>query len=808
LAIVATLILAIGIGATTAMYSMVDAVLLKAEPWPHADRLVRIYGVLPEQRTNPSYRTTWNRSAIGWASWRDAQQVSLFENVAAWVPDRQIVGDDQTELVRAFFASSTLPQIVGAQPALGRFFTADEDDVDSGTVILSHRLWTRMFGADPDVIGTLTTVTPPGASAANTSYRRTIVGVLPSSFTFPGDEPDILIPIGFHKYNGSFETNRFLLAIGRLAPDASVGSAASAIEPLIRRGDTPEKRTARVVTLRADRVGLGDQSLWLMLAGAALLLIVACSNVAGLLLSDAQSRQHETAVRLALGGSRGAILRQLMAEHAVLAIAAGGSGVLLAWWLLPALTALAPPGLIGNQPVVLDPTVAALGIAAAVVTTLVAGLIPSTAISSTKPAAALKAGGREASRGGRWRHRAVVAAQFSLALVLLVGAGLFGETLLRLGNRPLGFSPEGVAVVSVSRARQAPAATLTPAEREQLLHLRRTDIDAFNRMLYGGEWSSTQSLIDRLAAMPGVLAVAAAADVPLTSGPAPTFLVRSEHQPEGDAQRASRHMVSEGYFAAMGIPIVAGRGLEPTDRFQPVAVISQSLERRAFGRDGVGRRLLTGSPASIEVIGVVPDVRQRDGSADEAEAVYTALGTVASVRYLVVRTAGDVDAALPELRHAIEGHDVPMFVTATTPLRDMVASTMAVERSRALLSSMYGGVALLLASVGLYGLAARLVVERRREIGIRVALGASRRHIRRLIMADAWMIVGIGLVVGLPTALVGSRLAEGLLYGVAPSALHVMAIAALCLTLAAITATVIPAWRANRIDPADTLREE
>lgn len=676
-----------------------------------------------------------------------------------------------------------------------------------------------MFGADPNVIGKLTTLTMPGAAALPRS-RRTIIGVLPASFAFPGDEPDVLIPIGFHKYNGSFGKT-FLRAIGRLQPTASLSAAAGAVEPLIRRDEAPEKRTSRVVTLTADRIGLGDRPLWVMLAGAALLLIVACSNVAGLLLSDARSRQHETAVRLALGGSRAAILRQLMAEHAVLALAAGRSGVLLAAWLLPSLTALAPPGLIGDQAVVLDPQIAAWAIVAAVVTTLLAGLIPSTAISSTKPGDALKAGGRETTRGSRWRHRGVVAAQFSLALVLLVSAGLFGETLLRLRGQPLGFSADGVAVVSVARSRQAPRVPLTADESARFRDMTRTDINQYYQLEMGREWAPIQSLLERLESLPGVQSIAMADTVPFTSSLASTARVRGGDQPPEDAQLAAYYRISHAYFDVLGMPIIRGRGFAPTDRGPsqirlprgattinagPV-VISRELDRRAFGGNGVGRRLAWGN-AVYDVIGVVADVKHRGVSDDEQAALYIPLAQAERVGHVVARTTGNPAPLLPMLREAIENHHAPMFVTAMAPLSDMVASTIVVERSRALLSGIYGMVALLLAAIGLYGLAARLVAERRREIGIRVALGAGPRNVRRLVMADAWIIVLIGLLVGVPTAIAGSRFAQGMLYGVPPTAPHVIGAAALALAIAAIIATVVPAWRANRIDPAVTLRED
>jgi ABC-type antimicrobial peptide transport system permease subunit len=818
LALTATLVLAIGIGATTAMASMVHAVLLQDEPWPDADRLVRIYGVLPGQRTNPAYTTRWNRVPISWPSWRDLRRSASFADVAVWVPDQRIVGDDSTELVRAYFASSTLPLLVGARPALGRFFTDAEDEADSGTVILSHRLWTRLFGADPGVIGRITTVTPPGGAAGEPTSRRTIVGVLPQEFKLPGETPDVLIPLGFHTYNGS-SGNPFLLAMARLAPGTSVSAAAAAAEPLVRREETADRRTSRVVTVRTDRVGMGDWSLWAMLTGAALMLAVACSNVAGLLQNAARSRRHETAVRLALGAARGAIVRQLAVEHALLATAAAAAGLLLAAWLLPILTALAPPGLIGDQRIALDLPLAAGAIVAAAVITLLAGFIPLTATSTTKPCDALKAGGRDVIGGSPWRHRVVVAAQFGLATVLLVGAGLFGETFARLGREPLGFDPVGVAVVSVAPARQSPRAFSTPAERAMIDLLKRTDRNALNALLDGREWVPIQALMDRLSALPAVRAVAVTDAVPFAPGLPRLLRVGRQGGAEDEAQSASMFSVSADYFDVMSVQLLDGRTLRPADVRGRMAsrvtgagplstpvVISESLARRVFDADAVGKILVAGQ-SPMEVVGVVGDLKQRGPLDNNGVAVYFAAASAASVRHIVVRTSGGVAELLPALRSTVEGNDTPMFVTSTAALSSLVRSTTAVERGRAMLSAMYGGVSLLLASIGLYGLTARLVVDRRHEIGIRIALGAGPRDVRRLVLTDTWLIVAGGLLVGLPLAVLASWLMRSLFYGVAPAALQVIGLAVTSLSVSAIAATVLPARRASRVDPVQVLKE-
>jgi len=818
LALTATLVLALGIGATTAMYSIVDAVILKDEPWPDADRLVRVFAVAPHQRSNPGYATRWNRGAISWASWRDLQGLPVFADVAAWAPGEHVIGTDRPEPARTFFVSSSMLAMLGVTPERGRFFTAAEDEVDSQTVVISHRLWARLFGADPDIVGKPTMVTYPGSTASQSS-RRTIVGVLPETFLFPGDSPDVFLPIGVQKYNGSFG-NAFFSAIAKLAPNITLGAAAEAAEPLVRRTEARDRRTSRLVTLREERVGIGDGPLWFMLGGAALLLVVACSNVAGLLLSDARSRHHETAVRLSLGGSRFAILRQLFVEHAMLAAAAGVGGVVLATWLIPSLVALAPAGLVRDRAVVLHPEIAAWSIAAAIVTTFLAGLIPAAAISSTMPGDVLKTGGRQATRGSRWRHRLVVSAQFGLALVLIVGAGLFVETLLRLGQQPLGFVPDGVVVAAVSRGRPGQTASppLSPEERAKLTELRSTDVGAFSAYMAQFGWARLQPMLDRIGALPGVTDIAMAAAVPFVSVPevggirTPTTVYADGQRPE-DGQPVRATGVSEAYFRVMGTPILRGRAFDRQDT-SPAAysiIVSEEFERRVLGGNAVGRRVRrdnTSVMSVMTVIGVVPDVKVRSLAEDAQADFYTLMRSADSVRFVLIRAPGDAGPYVPAMRTAIEHGESSMFVTSASTLSDNVSLSIVIERGRAMLSAMYGGVALLLAAVGLYGLAARFVAERRREIGIRVALGAGAGDVRRLVMADAWFIVGIGLVIGGPVAFVVSRLAQGMLFGVTPSAPHVLGIAVAALAFVAVLSTVVPALRANRIDPAVTLREE
>jgi ABC-type lipoprotein release transport system permease subunit len=815
LGLTAIVVLALGMGSTVAMHAVVGAAIGAYEPWPAADRLVRVYGVLPHQRSNPAFTARWNLMPVSWQSWRDLQQSPAFDEVAIWVPAEYVAGDEEPALARTVFVSSTLMPMLGIRPEIGRGFTADEDEDDSGAIVISHGLWTRLYGGSPDAIGRVTTVSPPGSPAGGASWRRTIVGVLPADAAFPGESPDVLFPIGFHRYNGSFG-NPFFHAMARLAPGITTGAALAVAEPIVRRDEPADRRTARIVTLRADRIGIGDRPLWLMLAGAALLLVVACANVAGLLLGDARSRQHEVAVRTAMGGSRLAIFRQLAGEHAALALVAGAAGVGLAVSILPVLTSLAPPGVLGRAMPAIDWRVTGWALLAVVVATTVAGLAPGAAVSGREPGRLLRSGAAQFSSGRRWRHRLVVATQFGLALVLLVGAGLFVETLVRLGRQPLGFVPQNVAVLSVRQHRRSPASAPTPAERTVLQRLARTDPAEMIRRVEDRLWIPIQSLIDRLAALPGVDALAVSDAAPFSGAAPSSTRVRLRDRPAEEEMAVTVTSVSAGYFDALRIPSIRGRLLSEGDRAgsrtsaaaatTPV-VISASLAARLPVAEPVGALLASGQ-RTLEIVGVVGDVRHQGLTDQDAAMVYFALGSESQVARFVVRASGDAASLLPVLRETIERHDTPMFVTSAQTMTTMVARTIVIERGRAMLSAMFGGVALVLATVGLYGLAARLVAERRREIGIRVALGAGRRAIRRLVLTDACLIVVLGLAAGVPAAFAAARLTEGLLFGVAPTAPHVLGLAAAALAVSAIAATAVPLWRATRIDPAVTLREE
>jgi hypothetical protein len=416
-----------------------------------------------------------------------------------------------------------------------------------------------------------------------------------------------------------------------------------------------------------------------------------------------------------------------------------------------------------------------------------------------------------------------VAAEIALALVLLVGASLLGETLFRVTAQPLGFNPSGLGIVSfrMTRLPGVPAKGISSEEYRSLTPAQKMDrVRIVDGLRSTGWWLHMSTAIDRLAALPGVVAVGGGYTAPL-AGSGFTARLRPVGAPEGDAVIVRLEIVTERYFEAMEMPILRGRNFSPGDRQavsrltreQPgpsFAIVSRELERRLFGGEAVGKRAIlgTGGPIRLlEVIGVVPDVRWRKHAGEDLATFYLIGQEYHSINALIVRAAGDAAAVLPEVRKALGSYDPNIVVTATAAMDDILATSVAEERFRATLSALFGGAALLLAAVGVYGLAARRVTERRREIGVRVAFGARPGDIRRLVLRDALRTVCLGLVLGLPGAFAVSRTTQSFLFGVSPAAPHIFLSAGFVLAAATILATLLPARRAGSIDPMLALRD-
>jgi len=813
--------LALGIAATTAIFSVVDAVLLQPLPWHEPDRLVSIHGVEPERLQRATQAATWNRATFGAREWQALQQSEAFESVAAWLPARFLyTGDSGPELLDGLYLSANVVQALRIRPALGRMFTPDEDRVSSSHVLISHRMWHRTFGG-AEVIGRSIAV---GLGPSDRGEPRTIVGVLPPQLRFQGQEPELVLPLGVMAFNLSFETNRPLRLLARLAPDVTVDRARAVTMSVIQPTESSPTRTARVVPLTDEELGQAARPLWLLFGGAGLLLLVACTNVAGLLLGEARARRHEIAVRLSLGGSAGRILRQLTVEQLLLATTAAAAGVLLAVWLTPLLVAMAPAQLPRLDMVAVNLRIAALGIGVGVATALAFALAPAMLLARTPAVVVLAEGGRDGGARRTIGQRLVVAVQIGMALVLVVGAGLFGETIARMTARPLGFTSEGLLVVSLSQA----ARPYTAAEWQQIVDRRndpntpravpsRFSRDEIQRRYREYNLSRTTSVLTRLSSLPGVRSVAGVNAAPFVATPAQSR-VRDARQPPGHEIPVARLNVTQDYFAAVGLPIVRGRGFADADSLESRRIIvSRELDQRLFNGQAVGQRIAVRSSGAApdllyEIIGVVENAKQR-GYADDAGAamyVHDREGvTIAntSVGQYVLRTSGDAAALVPLVREAFRSGDPPIAVTAVRTMDDLAAESVAEPRFRATLATAFGAAALLLAAVGLYGLATRRVEERRREISVRIALGAQRSDVRRLVLTDTLRTLLIGLAIGVPAAFTASQTLRALLFGVSPSAPHTFALASAVLALTAIVATIVPARRAAAADPIAALKE-
>jgi predicted permease len=777
LALTAVLTLALGMGATTAIFSVVDGVLLRPLPWRDADRLVTIWLVRPERRNDPVASGFWNHGVLSWPMVRDLREHSrTLEEVAVGLRPRQVLADGDP--AQSVLLSSGFLPMLGVQPYAGRTFIAAEDEAATDSLMISFESWQRRFGGVKDILGRRVTID---------NVPRTIVGVLPPRFRFEGEPAEVFLPYGTLPPREREPGNHGYFVVARLKAGVTVAEASADVEPILRGNADPATLTSRVTPLAVEQLGTSSRPLLLLLGASLLLLLIACANVAGLLLGDAGTRRQEIAVRAALGAGRLRVVRQLLAESAVLGVGGGVVGLAIAKMMTPGLVALAPTRLPRIETVAVDLRVFAFALVLCVITIAVFGVSPSWTMSAANPADALREG-----RGASRRHRAhdgIVVSQVALAVVLLVGASLLGETLVRLISQPVGFDTENLIVLRVRPTRPlASGAT------------------------FGG---LVTSLVERIRSIPGVRS-AATTSAAAFAGNFSSNTIEVEGHP-GENLSAWRYSVGDGYFETAGVRLLRGRDFASTDasgRNPPtpgdtdatgVTVVSEDLERRYYGGHALGRRLRVNPQTSqrwFTIVGIVADTKLRQYTEPNNPAFYLP-GTG---EHIVVRTVGDPLALVPALRQTAATADNPMAITLLETMATLMGRTVAGERYRALLSSMFGLAALVLASIGLYGLLARTVADRQREIGVRVALGARPGDVLALIVRDGARLVVAGLAIGIPISLGAAQLIRTQLFGVAPTAPHIIAMACALLATASIVATFVPARRASHVDPIVTLR--
>jgi predicted permease len=791
---VAVATLAVGIGATTAVFSVVDGLLLEPLGIHRPERVVRLL----------SYRTDGSgRGTISAPDFRDwMEQSAAFEAGALYdeYAPTLVVRDRATKLPAASVGASFF-DVLGLRPALGRFFLPEEDAGGANRVVLSWGLWQEAFGADPSVVG---------RTIELSGFAYTVVGVAPP-FEGLGLSGGILQePRLWRSTPRYFATNgrggRSFTAIARLAPNATLSRAQAELDEIQARlaVEYPEQDAnvvPRVVSLTEQLVGGVRPALLALLAAVGLVLLIACANVANLLLFRATARAREVAMRAALGASRRRIVRQLLVESLLLALAGAAGGVALAAVATRSLVALAAGQLPRTENVGLDIGVLAFATLAACGSALLFGLVPALRATRVDLRGTLVDGERGTEPGGRGglRH-AVVAAQAGLAIVVMLGAGLLGRSLLRLSAVDPGLAVERLAVLRIDPPPDAYDPSTDEGEVATLGLYRR--------------------LAERLEALPGVEAVGLTDLLPMSGNfDGNGFLVVGRPKPEpGVRQAEETRAVSPGFFAAAGVPVLRGRSFSPVDDAPDaafVAVVSASFARRHFpAGDAVGAELRIFDPEAppSRVVGVVGDVTQFTLDAEPEPVLYVPQSQAPDWKqdepWILLRTAGEPASLLAAARAAVQEIEPRTPVYAAQPMSAVVGATLARPRFRTVLFLGFAGIAFLLAAIGVYGLVAYAVARRRPEIGVRLALGAAPRRIAGHLLVEGLRPVALGAAVGLAVGLGAARLLESLLYDVrVVDPVTFLAVPA-ALVLAASFAALAPALSAARLSPARVLRAE
>jgi putative ABC transport system permease protein len=782
--LIAVITLALGIGANAAIFSVINSVLLRPLPYPQPERLIWIWG------TNPSADIKQESASLpDFADWK--AQGRSFAAVGGFTNFSPILTDaGEPERLTGSLVTDGFFTTLGVSPQLGRAFTPDEDRPDNRrVVVLGHSLWQRRFSGDPGIVG---------RKIILNGNPYLVVGVMPPGFKHPlpgmRAPVEVWTPLGIDPATTGRRSD-FLGVVARLKPGVAIGQARSEMDALMRRleGQYPDtNRGWGVILLPLLERFVGDMrpTLYLLLAAVGFLLLIACANVANLLLTRATARQREVAIRSALGARRGRIVRQLLTESALLSGLGGAVGLLMAKWGMDALISMSPASLPRLGEVAFDWRVLGGAFGVALVTSLLFGLLPALQAATPLLNEALKEGGRgaDAARGKRLRG-AIVVAEVALALLLSVGAGLMLRSFALLQNVNPGFNPEKVLTASLA----LPRAKYEEGPR----------VVAFYRRL-----------LDEVAALPGVESAGLVDALPLAGGNYLSFVI--EGRPPADRTPDAEHrVVSPGYFKAMGIPLIRGRLLSEQDHAQAsfATVISETMARRYWpNEDPLGKRINLDDTLAAPwrtIVGIVGDVRNEGLNAEPNPQMYVSFAqTPRQGMSLVVRGAGDPTGLVAGVRNKVAelDRDQPLYNVRT--LEQALAESLARERFGLLLIVTFAGLALLLAAVGVYGVLAYSVTQRTREIGVRLALGASRRDVLRLIAGQGMKLVLAGVGAGLLAAFALTRLMTRLLYGITATDPLAFIVVSVLLVVVALVACWIPARRATKIDPMVALRCE
>ena len=784
--LIAVIGLGLGIGANVALFSVINSVFLNPLPYREPGRLVRL--------SSTSQAQNLTRVGFSYPRYREvAERQQVFSDLSLSAGNAfTLTGRGDPEQLVALHASASLLSTLGLEPLLGRNFSAAEDSPGGEAVVLiSHGIWQERFNRDPAVLGQALTLN--GAP-------YTVIGVLPEAATaFPLNQVQIWVPrpievpylVPSQLNNGGF----FFQAIARLRPGVSLQQAQEAMNVLASgyRAAHPANVDAptqiEVVSLLDDVVGEERQSYMMLFGAVGCVLLIACANIANLLLARFARRRKEIAARFALGATRARVVRQLVVESMLLAVLGGIVGVLLAQWALGAVIAVGADLIPRAAEIRVDPRALGFSLLVALATGLAIGLLPALQAARVNVNETLKEASRGSTGGGQRLRAGLLVAEVSLSLVLLIAAGLLLTSFSRLQRVEPGFTPDGVFTAQL----------VLPSER------------------YSGEKlvAFYEQLFARLSALPGSTSAALTDRVPLTGGqaPAPVAVMGRALPPMSERPHANRHLVSPKYFATLGIPIRAGRDFDERDssRVPHVAIINETFAKQHFpGEDPIGRTLITGmAELPSQIVGVVADVRSTGlNTPPEADYFLPALQRPETFTTILVRSDMSPSAMTSLVRDALRSGDGNLPLLEPQALSARIAETIADRKLALLLLAGFAVLALVLASLGVYSVMANLVAFRTSEIGIRMALGASPGTVMRMVLGHSRRLTLLGIALGVAGAYFVSRLMQQALFEVDPAEPLVYVVVAVLLLLVAEFASWLPARRATRIDPVIALRAE
>jgi putative ABC transport system permease protein len=779
-AAIAICALALGIGANTAIFSTLDSVVLRPLPYHDPDRVVMVFEDcsqigFPHNTPAPANYFDWK-----------AQNHVFTDMAAVRYRGASITGDGTPEQLKGQAVTPNFFSVLGVTPLIGRTFSEEEDRLGAQVVVISYGLWQRRYLGDPSRIN---------QSVMLNGTKYSVIGVMPRDFVFRDHERDFWIPIHFTPTDQAMRSSHYLSVVARLKPDASLDRARQEMASIAKRleqqyPDDNYRVGAVVIPMKEDLLGKTRVALFVLMGAAGCVLLIACANLASLLLARAVARKKELAVRAALGAGRGRLVRQMVTEATMLALAGGTLGLLFAQAGMTILARLVPTGLPNTAQPALDPTLLLFTLGLSLLTGLIFSVIPAIQAARASVNDALKQGGRSGTdTRGRNTRDALVVVEVAAALVLLTGAGLMIQTMMKLRAIDLGFRSDHLLTMRTALGAKAKDVVKST--------------DYLDRVLA------------QVNVLPGVESAAFASTLPFQSiGNTRGFIVDGGPLDQNYSPDALFRVGSVNYLQTLGVKLVEGRLFTASDRSEsaPVLIVNETLARHYWPKaTAIGHHVAFGGGVPRTIVGVVTDVQERGYELAMKPGVYvpiTALDFDWGADTLVVRTKGEPGALTPTIRRIIASIDPDQPVSELRTMDEIVDLNVADRQQQMTLLGAFAALALILASIGLYGVLSYAVTQRSREIGLRMALGASASSVIRMIVGRGLALTGIGLAIGLVSAWAATRAMKNLLYGVAATDPLTFGSVAALLALIALIACYAPARRASRVDPIVVLREE